>query len=190
MQVFDSDMPEEEHWNSLFDNHAIVKWLDLKEVLGPLVEIGCGYGTFTVQIAKTFLGTIHAFDIDPAMIERTKHSVRLAGHQNVESHVRDVAKKGTGLAEESVGTVLLFNILHSNEKDDLMREASRILLPNGRIAIIHWSKDIETPRGPSVESRPDSMTILDLASRLDLSPIGVEGVLEPYHWGMQHDDNP
>lgn len=185
MKIFDSDMPEETYWNSLFDVETIVKWLDLERISDSVVEIGCGYGTFTVPVARTFSGIVHAFDIEPAMIRRTKQNIRRSRLRNVHFHDRDVVEKGTGLGTESIGMVLLFNILHSNEKVLLLREASRILKLNGRIAMIHWRKDVETPRGPSVESRPDPKVILDSASSLNLLFTGNSRILEPYHWGMQ-----
>jgi SAM-dependent methyltransferase len=185
MRVFDSDMPDEAHWNSLFDVDTVVRWLELERVSTPVVEIGCGYGTFTVQVARSYSGTVHAFDIEPAMIRRSKQSLRQARLRNVRCHVRDVLDKGTGFATDSTGMVLLFNILHSDEKGLLLREASRILEPGGRVAIVHWRKDIVTPRGPSLESRPDEKVIMDSARGLALSFTGNSRVLEPYHRGMQ-----
>ena len=185
MKIFDSDMPEETYWNSLFDVDTIVEWLSLERVSDPIVEIGCGYGTFTVQIAKAFSRIVHAFDIEPEMIARTKQNARRAGLRNVRFHVGDVVEQGTGLSTGSVGLVLLFNVLHSTERGLLLREASRVLKWSGRVAIIHWRKDIETPRGPNVESRPDQRVILDSASGLNLAFTGNSRVLEPYHWGMQ-----
>ena len=81
--------------------------------------------------------------------------------------------------------VLLFNILHFNERRVLLEEASRLLKPNGVAAIIHWRKDIETPRGPCVQSRPDQQMILESIKGLDLIFNGNSRILEPYHWGMQ-----
>jgi ubiquinone/menaquinone biosynthesis C-methylase UbiE len=178
-------MPDETYWNSLFDVDTIVKWLDLEGISDSVVEIGCGYGTFTVPVARTFSGIVHAFDIEAEMIRRTKQNVRRSRLRNVTFHGRDVVEKGTGLGTESIGMVLLFNILHSNEKKLLLREASRILKLNGRIAMIHWRKDMDTPRGPSVESRPDQREILYSARGLNLLFKGDSRILEPYHWGMQ-----
>jgi ubiquinone/menaquinone biosynthesis C-methylase UbiE len=185
MKVFDSGMPEEAYWNSLFDIQQIVKWLNVTGVVDPIAEIGCGYGTFTVPIARKFNGIVHAFDIDPMMIDRARNNAQRAGIQNVTFHLRDILVQGTGLAAQSIGMVLLFNILHSIDKHLMLREASRILKKSGIVAIIHWRKDIETPRGPSLESRPDQATILDSVADLDLQFKGNSRILEPYHWGIQ-----
>jgi hypothetical protein len=64
MKVHDSGMPDQAYWNSLFDIPRIVDWLNLKNVTAPIVEIGCGYGTFTVPIAGATDAEVHAFDIE------------------------------------------------------------------------------------------------------------------------------
>jgi hypothetical protein len=81
--------------------------------------------------------------------------------------------------------VLLFNILHFSERRLLLAEASRILVEDGIVAIIHWRTDIATPRGPRVELRPDRGMIMESAAGLDLLDTGEARVLEPYHWGIK-----
>ncbi len=185
MKVIDSGMPDETYWNSLFDIPRIVDWLNIKSFVDPIVEIGCGYGTFTVPIAKETNSKVYAFDIEPSMIETAQKNARQAGIQNVQFYLRDIIEDGTGLEPNSVGMVLLFNILHFNERRIMLEEACRILKRSGAVAIIHWRKDIETPRGPSLHLRPDQQTILDSIEGLDLFFNGNGRILEPYHWGIQ-----
>jgi SAM-dependent methyltransferase len=185
MKVIDSGMPEETYWNSLFDIPTIVDWLNIKNIVDPVVEIGCGYGTFTVPVAAETSGQVYAFDIDPRMIEATMRNADNAALWNIQFFCRDVLVEGTGLGPSSVGMVLLFNILHFNERKIMLQEASRILQPDGIAAVIHWRKDIATPRGPSIQTRPDQKTILDSIRGLDLHFSGNGRILEPYHWGIQ-----
>ena len=154
-------------------------------MLVPIVEIGCGYGTFTVPIAGKTNNQVLAFDIEPSMIETTRKNVHLSGLSNVQFFLRDILDTGTGLESSSVGMILFFNILHFDERRVLFEEAFRILRNSGVVAIIHWRKDIETPRGPTVHMRPDQETILSSISGLDLFFNGNSKILEPYHWGMQ-----
>jgi ubiquinone/menaquinone biosynthesis C-methylase UbiE len=185
MKVNDSGMPEESYWNSLFDIPLIIEWLNLKNVSGPIVEVGCGYGTFTLPIARETKDKVYAFDIDPLMIETTQKHMQQAGIHNVQFLQRDIIEHGSGLESNSVGLVLLFNILHFTERRIMLEESSRILKPSGTTAIIHWRKDITTPRGPVLHLRPDKQTILDSIIGLDLLFDGNDRILEPYHWGMQ-----
>lgn len=185
MKIEDSGMPEESYWNSLFNIEGIVDWLGIPEK-AKVVEIGSGYGTFTVPIAGLSQGcSVVAFDIDPVMVEITRRNLANAGLSNVECIARDVLAEGTGLESESVNVVLLFNILHFNEKRVLLQEASRILKARGVAAIIHWRKDIPTPRGPAIALRPDIGQIMSAAVGLHLDVLGNSKVLEPYHWGIQ-----
>lgn len=185
MKVTDSGMPHEACWNSLFDIAGIVDWLALTEDAGTIVEIGCGYGSFTVPVARKATDQIHAFEIDPEILEVARTNVKRANLSNVHFHLRDVLEQGTGLETGSTGMVLLFNILHFDEKKAMLEEASRILKPTGVVAIIHWRKDIETPRGPDVHSRPDKEEILEAVVGLGLYYDGNSRILEPYHWGIQ-----
>lgn len=185
MKVADSGMPEEQYWNSLFDIPLIIDWLQLPNVPGPIVEIGCGYGTFTVPVAQSAPASVWAFDIEKEMIERAERNSTRVGCKNVVFVQRDVADLGTGLPDSSAGLVLLFNLLHFAERRVLLLEASRILVEGGDIAIIHWRKDIATPRGPKVELRPDRAMIIESAVGLDLLDSGESRILEPYHWGIK-----
>jgi ubiquinone/menaquinone biosynthesis C-methylase UbiE len=128
---------------------------------------------------------IYTFDIDPSMIEAAQENVHKAGLSNVIFNLRDVLTQGTGLEPNSTDMVLLFNILHFNERRILLAEASRILKNGGIVAIIHWRKDIPTPRGPAISVRPDKDQILNAVEELNLSFHDNSRILEPYHWGIQ-----
>jgi ubiquinone/menaquinone biosynthesis C-methylase UbiE len=184
MKVEDSGMPEESYWNGLFNIEGIVDWLAIPKN-SVIVEVGCGYGTFTVPIARNHVVEIIAFDIEPLMIEITKRNLENSGSSKVSCILRDVLEEGTGLKAESADIVLLFNILHFSERRKLLSEASRILKQGGIVAIIHWRKDIPTPRGPAIEARPDMDQILSASEGLSLHPVGGYTILEPYHWGMK-----
>ena len=185
MKVNDSGMPEEAYWNSLFDIEGIIDWLGLSDNTTKVVEIGCGYGTFTVPLAKTTCEEIVTFDIEASMIETAALNCQKAGLSNVTLIERDILELGTGLESNSTDMVLLFNILHFSEKSVLLKEAARILKQGGVIAIIHWRKDISTPRGPSIETRPDQNQLLKASAGLGLQLHVDSKVLEPYHWGLQ-----
>jgi len=185
VKVTDSGMPDEIYWDSLFDHEGIVNWLELTGVAGPIAEVGCGYGSFTVPVAKKTNGKIYTFDVEPTMLEAARVKVQKEHLSNVYFYLRDVLEQGTGLESNSIGMVLLFNILHFDEKRVMLKEASRILKHGGIVAIIHWRKDIETPRGPVVHTRPDKKEILEAVSGLDLYFNGNSKILEPYHWGIQ-----
>lgn len=185
MKITDSGMPEESYWNNLFDFPLIIDWLELKEQQ-QIVEIGCGYGSFTLPIAKAKpTSQLIAFDIEQEMLEITQQHLKTQKVVNVTTQLKDVLAYGTELTNDSVDLVLLFNMLHFLERDTLIKEAYRVLKPGGKIAIIHWRKDITTPRGPAMKLRPDYSDITQAIKNLKLKPLNEGLLLKPYHWGIQ-----
>ncbi|MFN8009783.1 MAG: class I SAM-dependent methyltransferase [Holophagaceae bacterium] len=184
MKVPDSGMPDEAYWASLFDIPAILDWLPIGPGTRLAVEIGCGYGTFTLPLADAIQGTVHAFDLEPSMLETTGLNLRRAGLANVVLEHRDVIDLGTDLPEASADLVLIFNLLHFDGRRALLAEAARILRSGGVVAVIHWRTDMATPRGPAMETRPTPASILEAAAGLGLEPLGEPCFLGPYHWGM------
>lgn len=185
MKVQDSGMPEQAYWDSLFDIETILQWMGCTGLPETVVEIGCGYGTFTVPVATAIEGRLIGFDIEQGMLNITQINADKAGVSNVELQCRDVLTNGTGLQAGSVDRVMLFNILHFPERHLLLMEVARILKPGGRVDILHWRKDISTPRGPQVDSRPDRPMVLHAIEGTNLVQKDEACILPPYHWGIQ-----
>lgn len=185
MKIQDSDMPEQAYWDSLLDLEAILHWMRCAGRPETVVEIGCGYGSFTVRVAAVIKGYLIGFDIEQRMLDITQANIDEAGVSNVELQCRDVLAEGTGLKAGSVDRVMLFNILHFSERHQLLIEVERILRPGGRVDILHWRKDTPTPRGPQLDSRPDTPMVLQAIEGIGLIQKGEACILPPYHWGMQ-----
>lgn len=183
MKVRDSGMPEQAYWESLFDLDVILDGLGVDQRITDVVEVGCGYGTFTLPVAGRIHGTLHAFDIDPAMIEITRARAARAEVKNLSLALRDVVADGFGLPEKSVDAVLLFNILHAENPLNLLRVATNVVRPGGRILAIHWRSDLATPRGPDLSIRPQPEQIADWARSVGLRP-EVSQILPPWHFGL------
>ncbi len=154
VKVRDSGMPEESYWSTCFNPRCVVEKLDCAESCRGLVEFGCGYGLFTVAAARLVRGPVFALDIEPEMVATTAEKVRKAGLTNVVVEQMDFIGEGCGRPDSSIDHAMLFNILHLENPVGLLREAFRALVPGGKVSIIHWRSDIETPRGPSLEIRP------------------------------------
>lgn len=178
-------MPEEERWESFFEVEAVLDRLALKSLAGNVVELGCGYGTFTIPAARRTSGVVYALDIEPEMVERTDARAGAAGLGNVQTVLRDFVTQGTGVAAASAEYVMLFNLLHAEEPFVLLHEAWRVLWPGGRLGIMHWNYDPATPRGPGMEIRPRPEQCRDWAQAagFELLPPGIVD-LPPYHYGM------
>ena len=185
MKVRDSGMPEEAYWESLFDIPLILDRLGIDSAVDYVFELGCGYGTFTLPVARRISGVLTTCDIEPAMIERTRERAAEAGLDNVRVVLSDAEESGFQAADASQDACLLFNILHGEDPTPLLREAARILRPGGRVYVIHWRADIETPRGPEQSQRPRLEQLrawADATGGLEDATGAVD--LPPWHWGM------
>ena len=153
-KIRESDMPGKSLWHTFFDAETVLTKLGLNKNVGDAVDFGCGYGTFSLFAASLISGTLHGFDIEPAMIAECECRAANERVHNVRFHLRDLIVDGTGLDGESVDYVMMFNILHTEEPLILLCEAWRVLRDGGRLAITHWNYDPKTPRGPSMGIRP------------------------------------
>jgi SAM-dependent methyltransferase len=174
MKIRDSGMPDEAYWESLFDVPLILSRLGIAK-FHDVAELGCGYGTFSIPIARAISGTLYTCDVDPQMIARTKQ--RAAGLPIV-CEYRDVMDSGFGV---HVDAVLLFNILHCEQPVKLLRHAA---MAGKEVLVIHW-RHAATPRGPSLDIRPRPEQIIAWGKEAGLESSGEVIDLPPWHYGLQ-----
>jgi len=177
MLIRDSGMPDESYWESLFDVPLILSRLDMTR-FGQVAELGCGYGTFSIPIARAISGTLYTFDIDAAMLERTRER---AGGLPIVCEERDVMELGFGV---QVDAVLLFNILHCEQPTRLLRHAASALRKAGEVLVIHWRYG-DTPRGPHLDIRPHPEEIVAWAADAGLKNVAGVIDLPPWHYGLR-----
>jgi len=102
-----------------------------------VLDYGCGPGFVTVPAAKIVgsQGVIYALDIHPFAKEIIDKKIKKHGLKNVKTIITD---NGTGLPDESIDVVLLFNVIFMIEdKEKLLAELHRILKKGGVISIVN-----------------------------------------------------
>ena len=182
MKVRDSGMPEVAYWETLFDVPLILGRMGIDSSIESAVEVGSGYGTFTIPAARLIRGTMYTYDIEPDMIRLTEERSLQEGLRNVKASVRDVIASGAD-AGEPVDYVLLFNILHHDAPLDILREALHMLRPGGTVGCMHWNYDPATPRGPAMEIRPRPSQIREWMTAAGFEVRGGQIDLPPHHYG-------
>jgi SAM-dependent methyltransferase len=183
MKLRDSGMPDEAFWETLFDVPLVLKRLGIDGRLGDVAEFGCGYGTFTLPIARTIAGTLHTSDIDPAMVARTTERAASLPAGKIVCQVRDVMEQDFSVT--GVDAALLFNILHCDEPVRLFHHAIAAVRPGGLVLVIHWRYG-QTPRGPDLAIRPRPEQIVAWAhetGRLQVDDGTID--LPPWHYGLR-----
>lgn len=183
MKVRDSGMPDLSYWESLFDIEGTLAAMAIDSETNDAVELGCGYGTFSLPVARRIPGTLHSFDIEPEMVAITKARAESDGIDNLRLAVRDVVADGFGLVDASVDAALLFNILHLENPVELLRSAARIVRGGGRVLVIHWRSDVATPRGPALTIRPRPEQVAEWGASAGLVPEPAR-LLAPWHFGV------
>lgn len=186
MKLRESGMPDEAYWETLFDVELILDRLEVDARLADVVEVGCGYGTFTIPVARRISGVIEALDIEPALVERTLQRVTAAGLGNVRCEQRDGLRDGLAGDPELRDACLLFNILHCEDPVQLLTAAARAVRPGGWVLVIHWRYDPATPRGPGMGIRPRPEQIAAWATQTSLLELaGTTIDLPPWHYGLR-----
>jgi ubiquinone/menaquinone biosynthesis C-methylase UbiE len=187
MKARESGMPEEVYWNSFFDTEMAINILLGPEILeGDWVEFGCGYGTFTLAIAKHIRGVVTALDIEPDLTSALHQKMTEQGLSNIVAVLRDFVANGTGLESLSQSGVLIYNLLHLEQPEVLLNEAYRVLKPGGYLSVMHWRSDIPTPRGPSLDIRPrpdQCQAWMEEAGFQQIQTVDLTSCC-PYHFGL------
>lgn len=183
MKIRESGMPDENLWENFFEPEQILKTMQLNHDISDAFEFGCGYGTFTIPASKAIKGKMYAVDIEERMINRVTQRAREECLDNIETMLHDFVNEGSGLKAHSVNYVTLFNILHAENPEELLKEAYRILKPGGKLGIIHWNYDPETPRGPPLAIRPKPEQCVNWACKIGFK-LENRYDLKPYHYGL------
>jgi SAM-dependent methyltransferase len=179
-------MPEESYWESLFDVPLILDALGITRSLGDVAELGCGFGTFSMPVARRIGGLLYTFDIDPNMVARTQQRASSDRQKNLVCRERDVMEHGFGLSPGSVDAVMLFNILHCESPDVVLAHAADVVRSGGQLLIIHWRTDCTTPRGPDLTIRPRPEQIIAWArATRKFQATGGTIDLPPWHYGIK-----
>ena len=184
MKTRESGMPEENMWEKFFDVETILNELEVNTEIEKLVDFGFGYGTFTIPASRKISGNVYAFDIEDTLTKELESKLKINNIRNVFLFNRDFITKGTGMQNEEVDFVMLFNILHAEQSNDILKETFRILRKSGKVGVIHWNYDSSTPRGPSMSIRPKPEELKNILIRTGFSIIKYKINLPPYHYGI------
>jgi len=176
-------MPEETIWSKFFDPEHILQQMEVSQEIKSIVDLGCGFGTFSIPASQIVNGTVHAFDIDQEMIRQLQIKIDQLDIKNIELHQKDFIVESSGLEDNSIDYVMLFNILHHDNPHQILNEVHRILKAGCKAGIIHWRSDIPTPRGPQLDFRPTSEQCKQWAAESGFS-ICKYLIIEPFHFGI------
>ena len=100
-----------------------------------ILDYGCGIGFNTIPAAEIVgeEGTVYALDIHPLAVKAVEKKIRKKGLKNVKTILSGL---NTGLPDESVDVVLLYNVLPMvKNRPALIKELYRVLKPGGVLSV-------------------------------------------------------
>lgn len=162
----------------------IIQEFDIKEGMRA-ADFGCGAGYFVISLAKSVgeKGKVYAVDVLQTALESVRSSAKDQGLLNIETIRANLeVLGGSRLEDESLDVVLLANILfQSPKKNNIIKEASRVLKKGGKMVIIEWEKN--QPLGPPEKLIVEKESIKEIAKKRNFKfekdiPAG------EHHWGM------
>lgn len=144
----------------------IVQSFDLKPG-DHVADFGVGHGHFVIALARAVGGDgkVYAIDIQKPALAIVENRAKLEHLWNVETVRGDIETPGDSkLKDRFVDFVLAANILFQLEnKTALFTEARRILVQNGRLAVIDWDETLSS-LGPPLASRIKKEAMKQLAA--------------------------
>lgn len=144
------------------------------EILGimpgmAVADFGSGSGHYVLEAGKKVgkIGRVYAIDIQKEMLSYVRSHAQQMGLSNIETIWTDLEKtEATRLKNDTVDVVIISNILfQADNKDQVVKEAYRILKSGGRAAAIEWdTEQANSSFGPPMNSRISQQAAKDLFS--------------------------
>ncbi len=134
------------------------------------LDMACGVGKYSMAVSEIIgdEGLIYAVDLWGEGITILREETSAKGIKNIQASVADVST-GMPIENNCVDICLMATVLHdlveTKAEDGALKEAERVLNPQGALAVIEFKK-IDGPPGPPAKIR--------------LSPEEVERIVIPY----------
>ncbi|MCX7731939.1 MAG: class I SAM-dependent methyltransferase [candidate division WOR-3 bacterium] len=159
-----------------------------------VLDIGAGVGYFARALLRQLGsgGRLIAVDISPVMLEELEKNLPRSPAE-VRTLIADAVQ--IPLPDRSADRILMALILHEiAEPKAALREARRLLKPDGRLLIVEWHK-IKPPPGPPEKERLDPgelfklarQTGFDIADHDDINRFHYLTLLQPVARKRRHD---
>jgi len=157
----------------------------LKE--GEIVaDFGTGSGYYAIEVAKRVGGNglVYAFDINKASLEHLASKAKDERLTNIDVVWADTDEVGgTRLKDELVDAVVIANTMfQSDDKENMIKEAGRILKRGKDVLVIDWDSALPG-LGPKADQVVTSDMAEDIFSKAGFSPVKKFNAGD-HHWGV------
>jgi ubiquinone/menaquinone biosynthesis C-methylase UbiE len=128
------------HTGGFLNPQKILRELPLVSGI-KVADFGCGHGYFSLPLAKFVPdGKVYSIDVLDKALQAVRSQAEIEEVENIETIRGNLEKKnGSQLDAGSVDMVLLANILFQSEnKEEIIEEADRVLKKDGKLVVIDW----------------------------------------------------
>jgi ubiquinone/menaquinone biosynthesis C-methylase UbiE len=144
-------------------------------------DLGSGSGGWTIPLARILkTGVVYAVDILEPAISALNARIGRERIANIKPILSD-AEKGVKITGSTVDFVLLSNILfESDDKEAVLKEAKRLLRPEGLALIVDWKED------SSIGVREKRVSFNEVRSLLNNLGFKIEREFDAgkFHWAI------
>ncbi len=177
------------HGPSSFDmqDHNTV-FNELKLVKGQsFLDIGCGSGDYSLHASKIIgdSGRVYAIDKWEELINNLTQRAISNGLKNIKGKVADISVDKLPFEDSSIDVCFIATVLHtidiSKYGKNIFSEISRVLKPNGRLAIIECKKDNNFGPPKHLRLSPEEIGSVVLQygfNRLNLTDLGYNFLIQ------------
>ena len=148
------------------------RFINVREKLGKtgikegrtVLDFGCGPGHYAIAAARMVgeKGRIYALDIHPLAIRTVEKKANKEGLTNINTILSD---RDTGLPDESVDVVLLYDTIHLiKDKRALIEELHRVMKANGILSI--WAEHIKVEDVVEIAEKDGLFSLRDRDGKL------------------------
>jgi ubiquinone/menaquinone biosynthesis C-methylase UbiE len=183
-----TEMPAAGWWEALWPNPATVLAAVGMSSGMSVIDLCCGDGWFTLQIAKLAKHVV-AIDIDRQLLDVARLRLVENGVTNCD-YLEGDAYQLAKLVLRPVEFVFLANAFHGiPDKPRMARAVRAALVSGGRFAVVNWHQHpreqtmiLGEPRGPKTELRVSPQQTIEAIEHEDLKFLQLVEV-PPFHYG-------
>ena len=125
-------------WVSL---KGLKKLIDKNKGPFSIIDLGCGDGTLTIEMAK-FASHVIGVDNNPEMLASAGQRIERLGLKNVSLLAENVNK--LSVSDKSLDIVFFSQSLHHlDDPESGFKEAARVLRPGGQVLVMELAKHTE-----------------------------------------------
>lgn len=131
-----------ENTNGFLKPEEILSQLNIRDNM-RVADFGCGGGFFSIPVSKLVKrGQVFALDVIKENLEAVRSKAELEDVDNITTVHCNLEILGSSKIEDSsADLVILRNILfQSQKKEEILKEAKRVLKDDGQVVIIEWMK--------------------------------------------------